>query len=88
MTVLAIFVQGALTGAAFVGLYVWWRSHPPSAKKEMQRGHDEAEGLHRRGLNLWAIKGFIDIRRGQGYSGPYEMGMMKYINKNLRTDMK
>lgn len=88
MNVIVTAIQFLVLGGALVGAYVWWKSQPPAAEKEYQRGYDDARHFHAKGVNAWSMKGFIDCQRAANLAGPYEEGMLSYINEILKTELK
>lgn len=87
MNTVAIATQALLIGGIFVAAYAWWKSQPPEPEKEKQRGYDDAKHFHTAsGVNAWSMKGFVDYQKARGTAGPYEAGMVKYINEVLKLE--
>jgi hypothetical protein len=60
------------------------RKEPDVSAEEMKRGEDDARAFHKKGVSVWAMHGFVTYQRTRGQAGPYEAGMVKYINEATR----
>jgi hypothetical protein len=80
-------LQYMILGAASVGVYVLWKTRTPASDTEFQRGYDDAQDFHKnRAVSIWEIRGYVRTAQTMGHAGPYEQGMIKYMNEVLKVE--
>lgn len=77
--------QYLILGGVIVAAFVLWKTRGPKPESEIQRGYDDAKEFHMGGVNIWEIRGYVRTASAMGAAGPYEKGMVQYINEILKV---